>query len=87
MEWSVDFETPVFVHLTFLQLCWHFIGVDDVPCLTNLSVLVVDTDVSVFRIDISYDGHDLSFFVDKHVVLESEKLEPSSIGGSHVQVV
>jgi hypothetical protein len=33
------------------------------------------------------DGHDLSVIVDELVALPSEELEPSSISGSHVQVV
>jgi len=87
MEWFFDYQSPVLIQVTLFEICWHFISVDDVPCLTNLSVLVVDTDVSVFSINISLDGHDLSFVIDKHVALPSEELEPSSIGGSHVQVV
>ena len=87
MEWFFNYHTPILIEVTLLKIWWHFICVDDVPCLTPFTVFVIDTDVSVFRIDISLDGHDLSFFVDNHVVLESEKLEPSSIGCSHVQVV
>ena len=87
MEWSINFHTPILVHITILEIIWHFIDVDDVPCLTNFTVLVVDSDVSVFSINISLDGHDLFVFdIDKLVALPSEELEPSSIGGSCVQV-
>ena len=86
MEWFFNYQSPVLVQVTLFEICWHFIDVDDVPCLTNFTVLVVDSNVSVFRINVSINLHDLSFVVDKHVTLESEKLEPSSISGSHVQV-
>jgi len=87
MEWFFNNQSPVLVQVTLFEICWHFISVDDVPCLTNFAVFVVDSDVSVFSINISLDSHDLSFVIDKHIALPSEELEPSSIGGSHVQVV
>jgi len=87
MEWFFNYQSPVLVQVTLFEICWHFIDVNDVPCLTNLTVLVVDSNISVFRINISINLHDLSFFVDKHVAFQSEELEPSGIGGSCVQVV
>jgi len=87
MEWFFNYHTPILIEVTLLKIWWHFICVNDVPCLTSLAVLVVDSNVSVFRIDISLDSHDLSFVIDKHIALPSEELEPSSIGGCHVQVV
>jgi hypothetical protein len=54
--------------------------------LTNFTVFVVDSDLSVFSVIVSLDGHDLSFLVDQHVTFPSEELEPSGIGGSRVQV-
>jgi len=86
MEWSINLEAPVLVQISFLEISWHFVNVDDFPGLSNFAVLVVDCNVSVFTVDVSLDGHDLSFLVDQHVTFPSEELEPSGIGGSHVQV-
>ena len=87
MEWSINFHTPVLVHITILEIIWHFIDVDNVPCLTDFTILGVDCNVSVFTVNVSLDGHDLSILVvDQHVTFPSEELEPSGIGGSHVQV-
>jgi hypothetical protein len=86
MEWSINLEAKVFVQFSFLEISWHFVNVDNFPGLTKLAILVVDCNVSVFLIKISLDGHDLSFLVDQHVTFPSEELEPSGIGGSHVQV-
>ena len=87
MEWNINFHTPILVHITGFEIIWHFIDVDDVPCLTNFTILGVDCNVSVFRINVSLDSHDLSFVIDKHVAFPSKELEPSSIGGSCIQVV
>ena len=86
MEWFFDYQSPVLVQVTLFEISWHFISVDDVPCLTNFTVLWVDSNVSVFFVKVSLDGHDLSFLVDQHVTFPSEELEPSGIGCSHVQV-
>jgi hypothetical protein len=51
MEFSLNIETEVFVKFSLLWLFWIFIGIDDVPLLVDLSMLVVNNDVSVFSIN------------------------------------
>jgi hypothetical protein len=50
VEWSFNIETEVFVEFSFLWIFWILISIDDVPLLVDLSMLVVDNDVSVFSI-------------------------------------
>jgi hypothetical protein len=87
MEWCINLHAEFLEHLTLLRSWWHFISIDDVPSLTKFVTFVLNNDVSIFSIIITLDGHDLSVIVDELVALPSEELEPSSIGGSHVQVV
>jgi hypothetical protein len=51
VEWSFNIETEVFVEFSFLWIFWILISIDDVPLLVDLSMLVVDNDVSVFSIN------------------------------------
>ena len=47
VEVSFNVETEVFVHLSLGWFSLPFINVDNVPLLVDLSVLLVNNDVSV----------------------------------------
>ena len=51
VEWSLNKETEVFVKFSLLWFLWIFINIDDVPLLVDLSMFVVDNDVSVLSIN------------------------------------
>jgi hypothetical protein len=64
VEWSLNIKTEVLVELTLLWLLWVFVSIDNVPLLVDLSMFVVNNNVSVFSINITLNIEDLTFFVD-----------------------
>jgi hypothetical protein len=55
VEWSFNVETEVLVEFSLLWLFWIFIGVDDVPLLTDIWTLWWNFDVFVFIIEMTWD--------------------------------
>jgi hypothetical protein len=53
IEVSFDNESEIFVEFSLLWFTLPFINVDNVPLLVDSTVLVVNSDVSVFLINIS----------------------------------
>jgi len=64
MERSLNIETEVLVEFSLLWLLWVLVSIDNVPLLVDLSVFVVNNNVSVFSINIALNIEDLAFFVD-----------------------
>jgi len=64
VERSLNIETEVLVEFTLLWLLWVLVSIDNVPLLVDLSVFVVNNNVSVFSINIALNIKDLAFLVD-----------------------
>jgi hypothetical protein len=80
-------ESEFLVHFSFSGLTFPFIDVDDVPLLMNAIVSTIDTNVSVFLVNVSYNLHYFASLIDDVVILESEKLPPSGVGCCTSQIV
>jgi len=87
MEVFLNNESEFFIHLSLLWFWFPLIDIDDVPLLVKTIVSSINSDVSVFLINITSYFHNLSSLVDDVVVLESEHLPPSCVGGSASEVI
>jgi hypothetical protein len=85
MEWCINLHTEFSEHFTLFRSWWHFVSIDDVPSLLEIIILVLNRDLSVFSINTTLNGHDLSVIIDKFVALPSEELEPSCICTLHLE--
>jgi hypothetical protein len=54
IEWSLDIEAEFFIELSFSWFSLPFIGINDIPLLMELIVVLIgNDDVSVFNINIA----------------------------------
>jgi hypothetical protein len=77
VEVSFNIESELFVELALGWLLLVFIDIDDLPSLVDLTVLVFNNNISIFIVESSLNGNDLSFIILDDSIIVSEDLPPS----------
>jgi len=77
VEVSLNVKTELLVQLSLSWFVWVFISIDNLPSLVNLSVSLVNNDVSVLSINTALNIKDFTFLIDDEFTIFLEKLPPS----------
>jgi len=77
MEISFNIESELFIELTLLWFTLPFVNVHDVPLLSDLTIFVLDFNISILTINVALNLNYLSSLVGDIDVLVSEHLPPS----------
>jgi len=64
VEISLNIKAELLVKFSLSWFSLPFISIDNIPLLVDSIVLRVDTDVSVFLINIALNFKDLAFLID-----------------------
>jgi hypothetical protein len=77
VEISFDIEAELFIEFSLLWLSLPFVNIHDIPLLVDAIVICMDTNISVFSINIALNFKNLTFLVDNRSTLVLEELPPS----------
>jgi hypothetical protein len=77
VEVFLDNESELFVHFSFAWFSLPLISIDNIPLLVDSIALSVDSNVSVFLVDVTLNLEYLALLVYNSNTLVSEHLPPS----------
>jgi hypothetical protein len=87
VEWSFNVQSEFLVQFSFAWLTLPFINIHDIPLLPKSISLSIDTNVSIFCVNISDNLHNFTLLIDDRSTLVSEHLPPSRVSSSTSEVI